>query len=135
MQKLAQLIQQSQAKTKPVNLAVVQATEKQFPFAFSQEYRDYLCAFGSISYEYHETYGLGVKENHFLHIYKVYQDLSRDTTYPANAVPLMEIGDGHYYLYDNATQKVLLWASPNGGIVKTLPEGLEDFLAKKIFSA
>jgi hypothetical protein len=135
MQKLAQLIQQYHAKTKPVQSTVVQEAEKQFPFPFSQEYKDYLHAFGTISHEHHETYGLGVKENHFLHIHNIYQDLSRDATYPANAVPLMEIGDGHYYLYDNVAEKVMVWATPNGGIIKTLPEGLEDFLAKKIFSA
>ena len=62
-----------------------------------------------------------------------YADLSRDPQYPPQAVPLFEIGDGCYYLYDNAKQQVMRWATPNGGIVKTFDGDLESFLCREVF--
>ena len=54
--------------------------------------------------------------------------------FPKSAVPLSEIGDGHFYLYDNDSKTILIWASPNGGIVKEIQSNLEDFLISLFFN-
>jgi hypothetical protein len=135
MQKLAQFVAKYHAKTSPapVNESEIKAAERKIGFQFSTEYRGFLLNFGLISFSAHETYGLGVPDNYYLSVYQAYHDLSQDTHYPTNTVPLLELGDGHYYLYDNLGKRVLLWASPNGGIVKAFTENLEDFLIQKIF--
>jgi hypothetical protein len=37
-------------------------------------------------------------------------------------------------LYDNQSHKVLVWATPNGGVVRVVEEGLEAFLIKHVFT-
>ncbi|BCQ52327.1 hypothetical protein BLKGLAD_13890 [Burkholderia gladioli pv. gladioli] len=95
----------------------------------SDEYRAYLSTFGVIVYEASEVYGLGVPDDYYLNVVNAWRDLSRDSNYPAQAVPLLEIGDGHYWLYDNAAQALLHWATPNGGVVETLAWPLKPFLS------
>ncbi|KPB95086.1 Uncharacterized protein AC502_2583 [Pseudomonas syringae pv. maculicola] len=90
--------------------------------------------FGVIVYDAYETYGLGVPDDYFLNVFAAFSELSRDPDYPKNTVPLLDIGDGHYYVYDNQSQKVLVWATPNGGIVRTIDEHLESFLIKHVFA-
>lgn len=102
-------------------------------FALTDEYVDYLSTFGVIVFGATETYGLGVPQDYYLNVRNMYADLSRDATYPQLAVPLVDAGDGRYYLYDNGSRRILLWATPNGGIVETLSEGLEAFLVRDIF--
>ncbi|GHT80789.1 hypothetical protein AGMMS49960_02990 [Betaproteobacteria bacterium] len=133
MQKLTQSVAKYQAKTSPVPESEINNAEEKIGFPFSEEYRRFLSTFGRISFLSHETYGLGVPDDYYLNIRHEFQDLSQDAHYPANAVPVLELGDGHYYLYDNIGKRVLLWASPNGGVVKELHESLEDFLIQKIF--
>ena len=43
------------------------------------------------------------------------------------------IGDGHFYLYNNHAKTILIWASPNGGIVKEIKSDLEEFLISLLF--
>ena len=88
-----------------------------------------MVAFGA-----YETYGFGVPDNNYLNVTNAYADLGRDPSYPANSAPLMYVGDGQYYLYDNKSRKIVLWATPNGGVVETLDEALDTFLAAKIFA-
>ncbi|ANB75681.1 hypothetical protein AYM40_25435 [Paraburkholderia phytofirmans OLGA172] len=133
MQIVKQLVERHQANTRPADQASIQALEQKLPFPLSSEYQSFLSDFGVIVFGAYETYGLGVPEDHYLNVLNAYADLSRDSSYPANAVPLLEVGDGQYYLYDNKAQRIVLWAMPNGGIVRVLDEGLEAFLSQKIF--
>jgi hypothetical protein len=134
MHNIKQLVERHQANTRPADAASIQALEQKLPFLLSSEYKSFLLHFGVIVFGAYETYGLGVPEDHYLNVRNAYADLSRDSSYPANSVPLMEVGDGQYYLYDNKAQQIVLWATPNGGVVRVLDEGLEEFLVMKIFS-
>jgi SMI1-KNR4 cell-wall len=134
MHNIKQLVERHQANTRPADPASIQALEQKLPFPLSSEYKLFLSHFGVIVFGAYETYGLGVPEDHYLNVLNAYADLSRDSSYPANSVPLMEVGDGQYYLYDNKAQQIVLWATPNGGVVRVLDEGLEEFLVMKIFS-
>jgi len=133
MQNLEQLVKSHQANILPADSASIHSLEQKLSFSLSSEYKSFLSTFGVIVFGAYETYGLGVPKDYYLDVLNAYGDLSRDPSYPENSLPLMEIGDGQYYLYDNKTQQVLLWATPNGGVVRVLDEGLEEFLTKKIF--
>ena len=133
MKKLKSLIKTFEATTRPADSDSIQTLEHKLGFPLSEEYKGNLSDFGLISFESEETYGLGVPDNYYLNVHSIYTDLSRDTSYPPETVPLLEIGDGQYYLYDNKAQRVLLWSTPNGGVVRTLDEHLEPFLIEKIF--
>lgn len=133
MKKLAQLVAQHHATIRPADEASIEALEKNLGFALSNEYITYLKTFGSIDHDGDETYGLGVPEDYYLNVLNIYQELEPELNYPKQALPLLEIGDGHYYLYDNQSHKVLVWAKPNGGVVRVCDESLEDFLSKKLF--
>ncbi|WP_294739096.1 SMI1/KNR4 family protein [uncultured Pseudomonas sp.] len=135
MNPLKALVERHQADTLPATTSSIEALEGTLGFALSREYKDYLSTFGVIVYDAYETYGLGVKADSYLNVQVAHADLSRDPAYPKNCVPVLELGDGQYYLYDNASGKVVLWATPNGGIVRVLEEGLEGFLIKYIFEA
>ncbi|MFM0362172.1 SMI1/KNR4 family protein [Paraburkholderia sediminicola] len=133
MQNVKQLVERHQANTRPADPASIQALQLKLPFPLSSEYKSFLSDFGVIVFGAYETYGLGVPADHYLNVLNAYTDLSRDASYPANALPLLEVGDGQYYLYDNEAQRIVLWATPNGGVVRVLDEGLDAFLSQKIF--
>lgn len=133
MQNVKQLVERHQANTRPADPASIRALEEKLPFPLSGEYRSFLSEFGVIVFGAYETYGLGVPESHYLNVLNAYTDLSSDASYPANALPLLEVGDGQYFLYDNKAHRIVLWATPNGGIVRVLDESLETFLSQKIF--
>lgn len=135
MKTLEHQVLEHQAITRPADPASIDALQANLGFPLSSDYREYLSRFGVIAHGAYETYGLGVPDDYFLHVLNAYKDLSSDVSYPAAAVPLLELGDGQYYLYDNRNQHVVLWATPNGGVVRTLDENLESFLLKHIFKA
>lgn len=135
MNQLKALADQCQATTRPADDAGIELLGKQLGFRLADEYVDYLSSCGVIVHGAVETYGLGVPQDYYLNVQRMYADLSRDPSYPRTAVPLLDVGDGQYYLYDNSTRRVLLWATPNGGVVRTLTEGLEVFLIKQVFGA
>lgn len=134
MKKLEQLVDLHQANTRPVDTASIQNLERKLGFSLSDEYKRYLSTFGVIVFDAYETYGLGVPDDYYLNVFAAFSDLGRDQNYPKNTVPLLEIGDGQYYLYDNQARKVLVWATPNGGIVRVLEDGLEAFLIQHVFA-
>ncbi len=135
MKKLEQLVQEQQAMTLPAQQASITALQADLGFPLSSEYQEYLLLFGVIAHGAYETYGLGVPDDYFLHVLNAYKDLGSDANYPAHSVPLLEVGDGQYYLYDNSSQQVILWATPNGGVVRVLDDSLEQFLIKQIFAS
>lgn len=134
MDDLLKVIKESDAIIRPANQEDIENLKKELGFNLSGEYEKYLSTCGVIIYESWETYGLGVNDNSYLNVFNAYKDLSSDSEYPDDAVPLVEIGDGSYYLYDNASEMVLLWSTPNGGVVRTLHENLESFFIKFIFN-
>lgn len=133
MNQLKNLAERFGARTRPAAADAIRALEAKLGFALAPDYIEFLSSFGVIVHGSIETYGLGVPETYYLHLLNSYADLSRDPRYPPQAVPLFEVGDGRYYLYDNAKQQAVLWATPNGGIVKTIDGGLESFLCREIF--
>lgn len=133
MKDIERLVASAHAKTRPADATSIALLEKRLGFSLSDEYREYLSAFGVIVHGAHELYGLGVPDDYYLNVFKAYADLSRDPAYPARNVPLMEIGDGQYYLYDNGAAQVVQWATPNGGVVKVVGAGLESFIAQYVF--
>lgn len=134
MKKLKSLIEQYKAKIIPASADCICELENALPFRLSSEYKQFLSEFGVVSYGDCEVFGLGVPRDYYLNVGSCYSDLSRDRAFPPGCVPLLDEGDGRYYLYENVNQKVLLWATPNGGVVRVLDEGLEDFLVKRVFA-
>lgn len=133
MQKLEDFVKCAGARTRPSDEASILRLEQQLGFVLSSEYRAYLLTFGVIIHGGNEVYGLGVPDNYYLNVFNAYSDLSRDPAYLANAVPLIDVGDGQYWLYDNQAQRIVLWATPNGGIVKSVDDDLESFLIERLF--
>ncbi|WP_346796328.1 SMI1/KNR4 family protein [Halomonas sp. Bachu 37] len=135
MEKLKELVAHHQAMIRPASKNNIQDLEDSLGFHLSEDYKAFLSAFGVIIYDAYETYGLGVPEDYHLNIKNIYADLKQDPAYPKTAVPLLDLGDGQYYLYDNSSSHILLWATPNGGVVKQLDSSLESFLIKHIFGS
>ncbi|MGN9460790.1 SMI1/KNR4 family protein [Pseudomonas syringae pv. aptata] len=134
MNTLERLVEQNQATIRPVDAQCIQKLEGKLGFTLSGEYHAYLSTFGVIVFDAYETYGLGVPDDYYLNVFVAYSDLSQDPGYPRTAVPLLDIGDGQYYLYDNQSLKILVWATPNGGVVREVEGRLEDFLVTHIFA-
>ena len=133
MKKLEEQVLSLEATTRPASPGSIDALQAKLGFKLSEEYREYLARFGIIAHDAYETYGLGVPDDYYLNALNAYRDLSADPTYPAHAVPLLELGDGQYYLYDNHSLQIVLWATPNGGVIRTLDQGIEPFLLDKVF--
>ncbi|WZB76476.1 SMI1/KNR4 family protein [Achromobacter insuavis] len=114
MNQLTALVERNHAIIRPARDEDIQQLGESLGFALADEYVDYLSEFGVIVFGATETYGLGVPQDYYLNVRNMYADLSRDATYPRLAVPLVDAGDGRYYLYDNGSRQVLLWATPKG---------------------
>jgi len=135
MDMLEKQVHEYGAITRPATQESIDALQASLGFALSKDYCEYLTRFGIIAHEAYETYGLGVPDNSHLNVLRMFKDLSADPSYPANVVPVLELGDGQYYLYDNCSKQVFIWATPNGGVVRELSENLEQFLINHIFSS
>lgn len=133
MKTLEQMVQDYKAITRPADTESINALQTALGFPLSAEYREFLSRFGIIVHGAYETYGLGVPDDYYLNVLNAYKELSHDPTYPPNAIPLLEEGDGQYYLYDNKKNKVILWGMPHLGIISVTNLDLNKFLMKKIF--
>lgn len=119
----------------PVDQSNIAHAEHVLGIKFSDEYKSFLNTVGVVSFKDKEIFGLGVPDSSYLNIIKATTDLkSLDQSFPQNAIPLFDIGDGHYYLYDNIAEVIIVWATPNGGVVKTIAKPLENFLSELLFS-
>lgn len=134
MDKLIEKLTSAGALRRPVTEETINQAEKDLNISFSNEYKSYLSTCGVISLESTETYGLGVKNTSYLSLYKILPEMRDEANFPASSVPLSDIGDGHFYLYDNNSKTILIWASPNGGVVKEIQSNLEDFLISLFFN-
>lgn len=132
MKQLKSFIEQHEAIYRPVDAATINAAEQALHITFTPDYRAWLENVGVLSYEATEVFGLGVKETAWLSILRSTVELRQQYPgFPASAVPLMDAEDGHYYIYDNATGKIVRW-SPLSGIVETLSVSLETFVLQHI---
>ncbi|WIH23104.1 SMI1/KNR4 family protein [Photobacterium damselae] len=132
MNKLLELIAENEADTMPATEEQIDKAELELGLTFSTEYRTYLQYIGVISFKTVETYGLGVPETSFLNIVNALHDFKAFKNFPSSLIPLADIGDGHYYMYDNSSQKVLTIALPDLG-TKIITAGLEQFLCELVF--
>ena len=117
----------------PATMSQIEQAEAQLDMVFSSEYKVYLQSFGVISYESQETFGLGVKDGSYLNIVTALKDFRDISGFPKALIPLAEIGDGHYYMYDNNRGKVVSIALPDLGI-KDINDDLQGFLLDLMFS-
>ncbi|WP_447875549.1 SMI1/KNR4 family protein [Serratia fonticola] len=132
MKQLKTFIEQHDVITRPVDAATINAAEQTLHISFTPDYKAWLSNVGILSYEATEVFGLGVKETAWLSILRSTAELRQQhPNFPASAVPLMDAEDGHYYLYDNATGKIVHW-SPLSGVLETLSDSLESFVLKQI---
>jgi hypothetical protein len=120
-------------KIRPTDMDSIRALEARLEFKLAPEYTAFLSSFGVIVSGAAEVYGLGVPDNYYLNVGSAYADLSRDPADRPNAVPVLDAGDARWYVYDNKSQKLILWATPNGGIVDAFDTMLESVLLKQVF--
>lgn len=132
MNNLLALVEDHQADTIPATEEQIAHAESELGLTFTQEYRSYLRQFGVISFGPNEIYGLGVKETSFLNIISALTDFRSIENFPLSLIPISDIGDGHYYMYDNSTQDIVVVSLPGVGI-KQVSSNLESFLAELIF--
>lgn len=132
MKQLKTFVEQHDVITRPVDAATINAAEKELQITFTPDYKAWLENVGILSYEATEVFGLGVKETAWLSILRSTVELRQQhPAFPDSAVPLMDAEDGHYYLYDNATGKIVRW-SPLSGVRETLSVSLETFVLQHI---
>ena len=132
MKKLAQQVAAQGADIRPAKEDEITTAEQALQMQFSPEYKAYLSEFGLIALGATEINGLGVPVTSHLNILSAIQPLRDGKDYPEHAVPLCDIGDGYYYLYDNQQRKILTW-SMISGVVETSNESLEGFLLRTVF--
>ena len=118
-----------------LNLTEEQITQAELDLGltFTKEYRSYLLNIGVMSFGPVETYGLGVPETSFLNIKTALGELRAINNFPLSMIPIADIGDGYYYMYDNSTQNIVIISLPGVGI-KIICSDLETFLIDLIFS-
>ncbi len=133
MNKLLKLIADTQADTLPATEEQITQAELDLGLTFTKEYRSYLLNIGVMSFGPVETYGLGVPETSFLNIKTALGELRAINNFPLSMIPIADIGDGHYYMYDNSTQNIVIISLPGVGI-KIICSDLETFLIDLIFS-
>ncbi|KFZ36846.1 hypothetical protein HR45_13655 [Shewanella mangrovi] len=132
MNKLLSLIKENDADTLPASDEQIARAELALGLTFSPEYRSYLQSMGVVSFGANETFGLGVKDTSFLNIVSALSDFRSFANFPHSLIPISDIGDGHYYMYDNANREVVTIAVPDMGI-KFVSDNLESFLINLLF--
>lgn len=132
MNRLQELVIKNTAHTIPATDDEISYSESILGLKFSEEYYYYLKIFGVISYGPNETYGLGVKESSFLNIITAINDFREIHGFPLSFIPILDIGDGHYYMYDNSSENIIIVSLPDFGF-NIVDSNLMEFLAKIIF--
>lgn len=120
---------------RPASIEQIHAAEEHLGLDFGDAYRTYLQTFGVIVVGSVEVFGLGVPEDYYLSLFTAYADLASDPAYPVASLPLIDEGDGRYHLYDTVSGDIVLWATPNGGIVHRMNTPLSAFLTERVQSA
>ena len=133
MNKLLKLIAENQADTLPATEERITQAESDLGITFTDEYQSYLKNVGVLSFGFVETYGLGVPDTSFLNIVNALSEFRAINNFPLSMVPIADIGDGHYYMYDNRTQNIVVVSLPGIGI-KIICSDLEAFLIDLTFN-
>ncbi|MCC9661492.1 SMI1/KNR4 family protein [Pseudoalteromonas sp. MB41] len=133
MNKLLKLITDNQADILPATEEQIAKAESVLGLTFTKEYRSYLLNIGVISFGAVETYGLGIPDTSFLNIVNALDEFRALENFPTSLIPIADIGDGHYYMYDNYTQNIVIVALPGVGI-KIICSDLESFFIDLIFN-
>lgn len=132
MNKLTEFTHNHDVLIRPATLTEVTEAEKALNITFSAEYKEWLLHFGVLSYLSHEIFGLGVKETSWLNILRSTPELRQENAnFPASAVPLMDAGDGQFYLYNNALEAIIIWSSL-AGKVGEINGSLEAFILQQL---
>ena len=126
MKKLQEFVDSNGIDVVPVSSSEIDKAQQELNLKFDSAYLSYLNICGQLEFEYLEFYGLGVKPNSYLNVVKNYQELSQSNTYPQTALPILDLGDGHYSLYDLVTGHVVEWTKD--GVIRELNSGLEQYL-------
>ncbi len=132
MGKLNALVEETKASTKPATNEQITAAQTALGMKFSDEYRTYLSEFGTIVHESTELYGLGMSDSSHLNIVKAVKTFKEVCDFPKNLIPLAEISDGNYYVYDNSGKKVLTF-NQSTLETKSYGSGLEQVLINIVF--
>jgi len=133
MNKLLKLIADAQADTMPATEEQIARAEFDLGLTFAKEYRSYLLNVGVLSFGPVETYGLGVPDTSFLNIVNALGELRVLNNFPLSLIPIADIGDGHYYMYDNSTQNIVTVSLPGVGI-KIICSDFESFIIDLTFN-
>ena len=119
----------------PVEEKEIDAAEAELGLRLPKDLRAYLRRYGALSFGSVEFCGLGMKPSSHLHLVQRTLDLRKEEGFPADAVVLEAIGDGHFAIcrLDGA---VLEWGSPAYiGEAKPLSPSPEDYLLKRLQEA
>lgn len=95
----------------------------------ADDYKDYLRKHRAV--DQGDESVMGIAKGARLSVIQAHKDLSGDKTYPADAVPLQDLGNESYSLYSNSSGRVVQW-QPVKGVGKTLAHSLESFLDKTV---
>ncbi|MCW9699522.1 MULTISPECIES: SMI1/KNR4 family protein [unclassified Avibacterium] len=129
MKELANKFVAKGAIIRPANENEILSAERQLGIKFSSEYRDFLSSFGILSYNSDEIYGLGVSTDYYLNILNLLKEFKEyNVNIPNNHIPLLDIGDGQYYIYDNNDGKIYVWSASSNSIIKNKQNSLTEFL-------
>ena len=131
LKRLAAAVKDLEINARPVSTGEVEAFAKQAGVTLAPDYVEYLTQYGVISYGSLETYGLGVPETSHLNLITATKSLTSVKPLPPDCVPLNDIMDGYYYLYDNKHRVVVEWSAITGK-VKPTSGTLDSFLAERI---
>jgi hypothetical protein len=108
--------------------ADIHAAEKQVGFSFSAKYSAFLKKHGGTTKGSEEFYGVGAAMGH-LDAVKEYESLKKHANYPAKAMPLSAVGDGHSYaIFDNTSGEIQDW-SEHGGVKKSQAQTFDAWVA------
>ncbi|ATZ66798.1 SMI1/KNR4 family protein [Acinetobacter haemolyticus] len=126
MNTLKEFVTSNAVDTVDVSYEQIRDAEKILSFNFDTAYLTYLEICGQLEYEYLEFYGLGVPLSSHINVVRAYQELSTKNTYPKSTIPILDLGDGHYALYNIEDKKVIEWCAD--GIVTVLADNLESYM-------
>lgn len=117
------------------NDAAIQAAEAQLAVRLAADLKTLWKTFGAISFKSIEIFGLGVSGSSHLNAVKRTFELRREAGFPASAVALEDLGDGHFAICDESGA-ILEWAAPRSNEpLRTLGGDVESYLLNRFEAA
>lgn len=135
MDKLLEKLNEASAFIKPATESQIKEAEKILNLQFSSEYTLFLSLIGSISYDGEEIYGLGTPVDYYLNLLNIVPYLREiNKNLPLHIVPINNIGDGCYYVYDNNSKDIYIWTISDDELLEKVDSTLENILMKILFN-